>query len=127
MTCSSPPTPAPRASASATARTTTGTSEPMRRCTSCTRRVSCTTGCWFMAERVSGPAGGPLDDTVTPEPVCAASDLAERGQAFIWDVLQYGQPVRAFALRFDGRVVAYLNRCVHVPTEMDWQAGEFLD
>jgi nitrite reductase/ring-hydroxylating ferredoxin subunit len=80
-----------------------------------------------MAERVSGPAGGPLDDTVTPEPVCAASDLAERGQAFIWDVLQYGQPVRAFALRFDGRVVAYLNRCVHVPTEMDWQAGEFLD
>ena len=27
----------------------------------------------------------------------------------------------------DGKVVAYLNRCVHVPTEMDWQEGEFLD
>ena len=37
------------------------------------------------------------------------------------------QPARAFALRFDGRVVAYLNRCAHVPTEMDWQPGEFLD
>jgi nitrite reductase/ring-hydroxylating ferredoxin subunit len=24
-------------------------------------------------------------------------------------------------------VVAYLNRCVHVPAEMDWQPGEFLD
>ena len=36
-------------------------------------------------------------------------------------------PARAFALRFDGRVVAYLNRCAHVPTEMDWQPGEFLD
>ncbi len=35
--------------------------------------------------------------------------------------------MRAFALRFDGQVVAYLNRCVHVPTEMDWQPGEFLD
>ena len=35
--------------------------------------------------------------------------------------------VRAFALRFDGRVRAYLNRCAHVPTEMDWQPGEFLD
>ena len=30
-------------------------------------------------------------------------------------------------MRFDGGVVAYLNRCVHVPTEMDWQYGEFLD
>ena len=23
--------------------------------------------------------------------------------------------------------MAYLNRCAHVPTEMDWQPGEFLD
>ncbi len=59
--------------------------------------------------------------------LCASAELEERGRALVWDVLQYGQPVRAFALRFDGRVVAYLNRCVHVPTEMDWQEGEFLD
>jgi nitrite reductase/ring-hydroxylating ferredoxin subunit len=62
-----------------------------------------------------------------PEHLCASSDLAERGRAFVWDVLQWGQPARAFALRFDGRVVAYLNRCAHVPTEMDWTPGEFLD
>jgi len=61
------------------------------------------------------------------EPLCASSDLAERGQALVFDVLQYGQPVRAFALRFDGQVVAYLNRCLHVPVEMDWRPGEFLD
>ena len=24
-------------------------------------------------------------------------------------------------------MAAYLNRCLHVPTEMDWQPGEFLD
>ena len=59
--------------------------------------------------------------------LCASSDLAEGGQALVFDLLQYGQPVRAFALRFDGRVVAYLNRCVHVPAEMDWRPGEFLD
>jgi nitrite reductase/ring-hydroxylating ferredoxin subunit len=35
--------------------------------------------------------------------------------------------VRAFALRFDGAVRAYLNRCLHVPVELDWQPGEFLD
>lgn len=70
-----------------------------------------------------------MDDeaTVTPEPLCASSDLVERGRAWVWDLQQYGQPVRAFALRFEGRVVAYVNRCVHVPTEMDWQSGEFLD
>ena len=45
----------------------------------------------------------------------------------VFDVLQYREPARAFALRFDGQVVAYLNRCLHVPAEMDWQPGEFLD
>lgn len=62
-----------------------------------------------------------------PEPLCESGALVERGAAWVWDLLQYGKPVRAFALRFDGRVVAYLNRCVHVPTEMDWQEGQFLD
>ena len=61
------------------------------------------------------------------EMLCSSDDLQERGPAWVFDVLQYGQPVRAFALRFDGAVVAYLNRCAHVPTEMDWQPGQFLD
>jgi nitrite reductase/ring-hydroxylating ferredoxin subunit len=59
--------------------------------------------------------------------LCESAELADRGRAFVFDVLQWRQPARAFALRFDGRVVAYLNRCVHVPSEMDWQPGEFLD
>jgi nitrite reductase/ring-hydroxylating ferredoxin subunit len=68
-----------------------------------------------------------------PEPgasgelLCRSGDLVERGDALVFDVLQYGQPVRAFVLRFEGRLVAYLNRCLHVPTEMDWQPGRFLD
>ena len=59
--------------------------------------------------------------------LCASTDLPEGGRAWVWDLTQYGRPVRAFALRFDGQVHAYLNRCLHVPTEMDWQAGEFFD
>jgi len=62
-----------------------------------------------------------------PQHLCAGDQLAERGTAFVFDVLHYRQPARAFVLRFDGEVVAYLNRCLHVPTEMDWQHGEFLD
>jgi nitrite reductase/ring-hydroxylating ferredoxin subunit len=63
----------------------------------------------------------------TPQHLCTAEQLPERGTAIVFDVLHYRQPARAFALRFDGQVVAYLNRCLHVPTEMDWQPGEFLD
>jgi nitrite reductase/ring-hydroxylating ferredoxin subunit len=59
--------------------------------------------------------------------LCPSAELAEKGSAHVFDVLHYGQPARAFALRHDGRVVAYLNRCLHVPAEMDWQPGEFLD
>jgi nitrite reductase/ring-hydroxylating ferredoxin subunit len=62
-----------------------------------------------------------------PQALCASADLEERGKAVVFDVLLWRQPARAFALRFDGRVVAYMNRCAHVPTELDWQPGEFLD
>ncbi|HSW04888.1 Rieske (2Fe-2S) protein [Aquabacterium sp.] len=63
------------------------------------------------------------------EPVllCAAHELIERDKAYVFDVLLWRQPARAFAMRFDGRIVAYLNRCAHVPVEMDWQPGQFLD
>jgi nitrite reductase/ring-hydroxylating ferredoxin subunit len=62
-----------------------------------------------------------------PQPLCRSDELQERGTAVVFDVLQWGEAVRAFALRFDGEVHAYLNRCVHVPVEMDWQPGEFMD
>jgi nitrite reductase/ring-hydroxylating ferredoxin subunit len=60
-------------------------------------------------------------------PVCASAELQESGKAVVFDVLLWRRPARAFVLRFEGRLVAYLNRCAHVPTEMDWQPGEFLD
>ncbi len=59
--------------------------------------------------------------------LCRSAELAEGGRAWVWDVLEYGRPARAFALRFAGVLRAYLNRCAHVPAEMDWQPGEFLD
>ena len=67
------------------------------------------------------PARGPA------QPLCASDSLVERGKAVLFDVRLWGQPARAFALRFGGRLVAYVNRCAHVPVEMDWQPGEFLD
>ena len=69
----------------------------------------------------------PQPPQLPPQPVCASDALAERGRAVLFDVLLWREPVRAFVLRFDGAVVGYINRCAHVPTEMDWQEGEFLD
>lgn len=68
-----------------------------------------------------------LKPQLPPQHLCGGDELIERGGALLFDVLHFGEAMRAFALRYDGRVVAYLNRCVHVPTEMDWQPGEFLD
>ena len=68
-----------------------------------------------------------------PEPtrqalaLCASSDLQEGGDAVTFDVIEFGRQVQAFALRFDTVAVAYLNRCAHVPAEMDWQPGKFWD
>ena len=67
------------------------------------------------------------DPTRSSLPLCPSADLDEKGKAIVFDVLHFREPARAFALRFDGQVVAYLNRCAHVPTEMDWQPGDFLD
>lgn len=62
-----------------------------------------------------------------PQRLCASADLIERGRAHGFELTWNGQTVPAFALRFEGQVVAYLNRCAHVPVEMDWQPGQFLD
>ena len=69
------------------------------------------------------------EETVSAEPVllCSSQDLEESGKACVFDVLWHGQSQRAFALRHEGTVRAYLNRCAHVPAEMDWMPGEFLD
>jgi nitrite reductase/ring-hydroxylating ferredoxin subunit len=59
--------------------------------------------------------------------LCRSDELQERGKGVVFDVMLWRQPARAFALRIDGAVVAYINRCAHVPTELDWNPGEFLD
>ena len=69
----------------------------------------------------------PNEKVLVPQRLCGSDELVERGLAFVFDVLHFREPARGFVLRFDGQVAAYLNRCLHVPTEMDWQPGEFLD
>ena len=59
--------------------------------------------------------------------IATAADLPEGGRGVRFDVERGGALEPAFAVRFRGRVHAYLNRCGHVPVELDWQPGEFFD
>lgn len=67
------------------------------------------------------------DANLAPQHLCASVDLRESDGAITFDVLEYGRLSPAFAVRHEGRAVAYLNRCAHVPAEMDWQPGQFWD
>ncbi len=63
----------------------------------------------------------------TAIPLCRSSELQERGLAVPFDVVYGGQTCRAFAIRFEGQVHAYLNRCTHIAMEMDYQPNRFFD
>ena len=60
-------------------------------------------------------------------PLCNSADLVESGLAVPFDVVYAGQTCRAFAIRFEGQVHAYLNRCTHVAMELDYQPDRFFD
>jgi nitrite reductase/ring-hydroxylating ferredoxin subunit len=59
--------------------------------------------------------------------LCNSEQLREGAQAVPFDVVFDGQTCRAFAIRFEGRVYAYLNRCTHIAMEMDYQPNQFFD
>jgi nitrite reductase/ring-hydroxylating ferredoxin subunit len=59
--------------------------------------------------------------------ICASAQLEEGGLGVRFTVKEYGVDVPAFAVRYDGRVHAYINRCAHVPVQLDWQEGDFFD
>ncbi|HWQ39799.1 MAG TPA: Rieske 2Fe-2S domain-containing protein [Burkholderiales bacterium] len=60
--------------------------------------------------------------------ICRSDQLRERGKGWRFTVeLLDGEPAAAFAVRYRGRVYAYLNRCAHVGVELDWTEGEFFD
>jgi nitrite reductase/ring-hydroxylating ferredoxin subunit len=49
-------------------------------------------------------------------------ELAEGGRGLRFSV---DDATNGFAIRFRGEVRAYVNRCPHMGTELDWQPGEF--
>ena len=59
-----------------------------------------------------------------PRLICASAELAEGGAGVRFET-EAGSP--AFAVRFVGSARAFVNRCPHAGTELDWQEGQFFD
>ena len=59
--------------------------------------------------------------------ICESAALTDSGRGVRFEVEHYGRSAPAFAVRHRGRVHAYLNRCSHVPMELDWIEGQFFD
>lgn len=52
-------------------------------------------------------------------------DVVEKSVGLRFDLPQLGEMVTGFVVRYHGKAYAYVNRCAHVPIELDWNQGEF--
>jgi len=59
--------------------------------------------------------------------LCKSEEVVNSGEAVPFEVVYCGRKARGFAIRFADEVHAYLNRCAHVPMEMDYQPNQFFD
>ena len=59
--------------------------------------------------------------------ICASGDLEDGGKGVRFPVNAFGSETTGFVVRHGGKVYAYLNRCAHVPVELDWFKGEFFE
>jgi nitrite reductase/ring-hydroxylating ferredoxin subunit len=59
--------------------------------------------------------------------ICFSGELSDGGPGVRFTVNRHGIDEPAFAVRFQGLVFAYLNRCAHISVELDWQHNEFFD
>ena len=59
--------------------------------------------------------------------ICDSAALVEAGDGVRFEVQHAGGTQPAFVVRHDGAPRAYLNRCAHVPMELDWMPGKFFD
>ena len=59
--------------------------------------------------------------------VCSSDQVVEGGKGYRFPVTAGEQDTTGFVVRYGGVVYGYLNRCAHVPIELDWSPGEFFE
>ncbi len=59
--------------------------------------------------------------------LCDAAALEDGGRGIRFPVRAFGVDATGFVVRYEGKAYAYLNRCAHVPVELDGFEGEFFE
>jgi nitrite reductase/ring-hydroxylating ferredoxin subunit len=59
--------------------------------------------------------------------ICDSEQVTDGGKGVRFPVTAFGDPATGFVVRYDGKPYAYLNRCAHVPIELDWFEGDFFE
>jgi nitrite reductase/ring-hydroxylating ferredoxin subunit len=59
--------------------------------------------------------------------ICSSDALVDGGVGVRFPVLAFGDEATGFVVRYGGKVYGYLNRCAHIPVELDWFKGEFFE
>ena len=59
--------------------------------------------------------------------ICMSEDLEEGGKGVRFPLTAGGEDATGFAIRYNGIAHAYLNRCAHIPIELDWNEGQFFE
>jgi nitrite reductase/ring-hydroxylating ferredoxin subunit len=59
--------------------------------------------------------------------ICASDAVLEGGKGVRFALTAGGEDGTGFVVRYGGKAYAYLNRCAHVPIELDWAEGEFFE
>ncbi|MEX3932918.1 Rieske (2Fe-2S) protein [Paraburkholderia phymatum] len=67
------------------------------------------------------------DAALEPVRICASEELVDGGIGVRHNATYAGGDAVVFFIRYDGVAYGYLNRCAHVPMEMDWSEGQFFE
>lgn len=63
----------------------------------------------------------------TQRVICRSEDLPDGGDGVCFELVGPDGRQSAFVVRWQGRVWGWLNQCRHIPIELDWNPGKFLD
>lgn len=75
----------------------------------------------------TGVNEGGGEATVQAVRVCASGELVDGGMGVRRAARIGADEVVVFFVRYEGRAHGYLNRCAHVPMELDWAEGQFFE
>jgi nitrite reductase/ring-hydroxylating ferredoxin subunit len=64
---------------------------------------------------------------IEPVRICPSDELIEGGAGLRRAGRYVDGDVVVFFVRYGGKAYGYLNRCAHVPMELDWTEGQFFE